>query len=88
MADIPALDKQIETLMECKPLPETEVKQLCEKVSNIHILLTTLLNSYHLCVGKGNLDSRVECSTSQSASNYLWRHSRTVPRSKGAIQDR
>lgn len=31
--DIASLDKQIETLMECKPLPETEVKQLCERVS-------------------------------------------------------
>lgn len=35
MADIHVLDKQIETLMDCKPLPETEVKQLCEKVSTL-----------------------------------------------------
>ena len=27
------LDKQIEVLMECKPLPENDVKQLCEKVT-------------------------------------------------------
>ena len=32
MNDIQGLDKQIEVLMECKPLSETEVKQLCEKV--------------------------------------------------------
>ena len=31
-ADIHVLDRQIETLMECKPLPENEVKQLCERV--------------------------------------------------------
>ena len=36
--DIHALDKQIEILMECKPLTETEVKQLCEKVSMSHNL--------------------------------------------------
>lgn len=31
--DISNLDKQIEHLMECKPLSETEVKVLCEKVN-------------------------------------------------------
>lgn len=32
MGEIGNLDRQIETLMECKPLSETEVKQLCERV--------------------------------------------------------
>jgi hypothetical protein len=32
MTDIGNIDRQIEILMECKPLSETEVKQLCEKV--------------------------------------------------------
>jgi len=32
MSDIHGLDQQIATLMDCKPLPETEVKALCEKV--------------------------------------------------------
>jgi hypothetical protein len=32
-SEIPALDKQIETLLECKPLPENEVRALCERVS-------------------------------------------------------
>jgi len=27
------LDKQIQTLFECKPLPESEIKMLCDKVS-------------------------------------------------------
>lgn len=36
-ADIHVLDKQIETLMECKPLSENEVKQLCERVSSLPI---------------------------------------------------
>ena len=30
--DIGNLDRQIEILMDCKPLSETEVKQLCDKV--------------------------------------------------------
>lgn len=33
-SDIGGLDKQIETLLECKPLSEQAVKQLCEKVIN------------------------------------------------------
>lgn len=37
MGEIHNLDRQIETLMECKPLPETEVKALCERVSLIYI---------------------------------------------------
>ena len=32
--DIAAVDKQIATLLECKPLPESEVRQLSEKVTN------------------------------------------------------
>ena len=35
--EIPALDKQIETLMECKPLAETEVRALCERVSLFYV---------------------------------------------------
>ena len=35
MADIKYLDTQIETLLSCKPLPEVEVKRMCEKVSII-----------------------------------------------------
>ena len=34
-ADISNIDKQIETLLECKPLSEAEVKALCEKVNLI-----------------------------------------------------
>ncbi len=31
--DIPHLDKQIDLLMDYKPIPEHEVKQLCDKVN-------------------------------------------------------
>ena len=40
--DIGNLDKYIEQLMDCKPLGESEVKQLCEKV----ILSSNLSISY------------------------------------------
>ena len=30
--EVQNLDRQIETLMKCKPLPESEVKILCDKV--------------------------------------------------------
>jgi hypothetical protein len=33
MADIACVDAQIETLLSCKPLPESEVRALAEKVS-------------------------------------------------------
>ena len=33
--DIAVVDKQIATLLECKPLPESEVRQLSEKVFKI-----------------------------------------------------
>jgi len=38
MAGIADLDKQIETLLSCKPLSEKAVKELCEKVSHISLL--------------------------------------------------
>jgi len=37
VGEIPMLDKQIEILMECKPLPENEVKALCERAKEILI---------------------------------------------------
>ncbi len=33
MESIDVLDKQIEVLLGCKPLPEDQIKQLCAKVS-------------------------------------------------------
>ena len=35
MTDIECLDQQISQLMECKPLPENEIKILCEKAKEI-----------------------------------------------------
>lgn len=47
---IAAVDKQIATLLECKPLPESEVRALAEKVTIvIEIYVQTYLgkrNSY------------------------------------------
>jgi hypothetical protein len=33
---IAAVDKQIATLLECKPLPESEVRALAEKVTSMN----------------------------------------------------
>ncbi len=49
MNDIAGLDKQIEILMSCKPLPENEIKQLCEKV----------IFHRFIYLGQRNLDSRL-----------------------------
>lgn len=35
---IAAVDKQIATLLECKPLPESEVRALAEKVTRVIML--------------------------------------------------
>ena len=35
MTDIESLNKQVENLMANKPLPETEIKSLCEKAKEI-----------------------------------------------------
>ena len=35
--DITNLDKQIDTLLTCKPLPESEIKILCDKAKEILI---------------------------------------------------
>ena len=55
MQDVSGLDKQIETLMDCKPLSETEVKQLCEKVSffliSPSLLIPSSFNSSHHSLG-------------------------------------
>ena len=37
MEEIKGLDDQIEVLFECKPLPENQIKQLCEKAKEILI---------------------------------------------------
>jgi hypothetical protein len=36
--DISVLDRQVEQLMEFKPIPEHEVKMLCEKVRRVPCL--------------------------------------------------
>lgn len=43
--DISTLDRQIEQLMDYKPIPEHEVKQLCDKVS---IALNNYVLIFHI----------------------------------------
>lgn len=51
MSEIQSLDREIDQLMECKPLTETEVKQLCDKARSA---LTRL--------GEGAAGKGVECA--------------------------
>ena len=73
--DISTLDRQIEQLTDYKPIPEHEVKQLCDKVDTQFD--SGSFNS--IAIGKGNSIKGVKCSTSQMSSDCLWRHPRSVP---------
>jgi hypothetical protein len=42
--DISTLDRQIEQLIEFKPVPEQEVKLLCEKVSQTFLTIFATFN--------------------------------------------
>ncbi len=84
MGDIGNLDRQIEILMDCKPLSETEVKQLCEKVrvypsphstspSTMFLLFSKKnLNDLIISLGQGDSNLRVKRATSQSTCDHLW----------------
>lgn len=55
------IDNWIETLMECKQLPENEVKKLCEKVT---------LSAER--IGQGSSGKGIERSASKVPSDCLW----------------
>ena len=86
------LDKSIETLMKCKPIPETEVKALCEMVridlKQFQTLLSDILANRSFHIGKINIDGRVECEGRARASDHLRRHPRPVPGFERAVQNR
>ena len=63
--DIDIVDKQIAVLMECKPLPESEVRALSDKVSPHSPLLNTPF------LGERNLNKRVKCVESECTCHYL-----------------
>ena len=42
---ISILDSQIEVLLQCKPLPESEIKILCDKVRQTLLLFRAYLHS-------------------------------------------
>ena len=62
LSELHGLDKQIDILMECKPLPENEVKQLCEKVSLQYSINEN--SNFKFMSGQGNFNLRVKCSIS------------------------
>jgi hypothetical protein len=66
--DISLLDKQIEQLIDFKPIPEHEVKGLCEKVMPLINLL-----------GQGDSLERDERAARALPSDCLRRHPRPIP---------
>ena len=64
-SDANNLDQQIDQLMQCKPLKESDVKIMCEKVSIYHI--------NH--IGKRNISKRKQRSSCKSSSYRMWRYS-------------
>ena len=54
LEDISVLDKQIDQLMDYKPIPEHEIKALCDKVSASHILSLSPI----FCIPSFNIHSR------------------------------
>ena len=75
--EIGVLDRQLECLLDCKPLPENEIKQLCEKV---YIFFSFIFILYYIkyVIGKRNNFRRRECATSKVPGDYLWRYSWTI----------
>ena len=57
LEDISVLDRQIDQLMDYKPIPEHEVKALCDKVSLPPYPLppSPSLHFPHISIGKRNL---------------------------------
>ena len=73
--DIGSLERQIEQLIDYKPIPEHEVKALCDKVFQPLIKV----------VGERNLVQGEQCAASKMPSDYLRGHPWLVPRSHGAL---
>ena len=84
--DISILDKQVETLADFKPIPEHEVKLLCDKVSLEKDPRRLEANQIY-GVGKGNSDKRIKRTARALPRDCLRRHPRPVPRSDRAVQD-
>lgn len=64
LEDISVLDRQIDSLMDYKPIPEHEVKALCDKVCSITKALSFL--------GKGNLIEGKQCVIREVSCDSLW----------------
>jgi len=69
--DISVLDRQIDMLIDFKPIPEHEVKLLCEKVHHTF--------SLKYFIGEGNFVKGNKCLRCKMPGDCVWRYSRTVP---------
>lgn len=86
------IDACIETIKTCKYLPESDMRQLCNKV-RIHMSLILLHHPYlqhsewrkptltqftHLPQAQGDSYRRIHCCTRPSTSYDMWRYSRSI----------
>ena len=76
--EIALLDKQIEQLFDYKPIPEYDVKNLCDKVSARLFLMV---------LGKGDFDEGKQRTAGEVPRHGLRRYSWPVPRLNGALQN-
>ena len=51
LEDISILDKQVEQLQDFKPIPENEVKMLCDKVKSKLLRIRLLTPDLYWCLG-------------------------------------
>ena len=51
LEDISILDKQVEQLQDFKPIPENEVKMLCDKVKSKRLRILLLTPDLYWCIG-------------------------------------
>lgn len=72
------IDKQIAELLTCKPLPEAEVKTLCEKVNSLRLRPRKFLQKNLMSCPSEHPWSSVEIS--MGSSMILWNFSRLVVR--------
>lgn len=66
-------DRYIETLWQCKPLAESDVKIICDKVNlQYQNINSKKVINYFLSKGTRNFSRRIECLKFKSTSYCMW----------------
>jgi hypothetical protein len=88
------LDRQIEQLLQCKPLPEADIKALCEKAKEIlaeESNVTPVRAPVTICRSQPNLQVKQLNSLSRFTPSLAWcrwRYPWAICRPLGAVQNR